>query len=102
MSQPDRLTNAKMTANAQIGLAQLKPEAVTGMVCGQTKDHVSILMVWFSEAQLDLQLQKNDQVPYVTASVLHSTPHRPKLKSAGGSVSGLLILLHNTEPIDMV
>ena len=91
-----------MTVNMKIGLAQLKPDAVTGVVCGQTGNYVSTSSVPSLLAQRDLQLQKNDQVPYITARVLQSTPHRPKLKSAAGKVSGLLILLHSIEPIDMV
>jgi len=49
---------ATIRAATKIGEAQLKPAAVTGVVCGQKH-------------------QKKDHDPYATAAMLTGTPHRP-------------------------
>ena len=62
-----------MSATMKMGDAQLKPDAVTGTVCGQ-------------------KAQKKAQKPYKTAAMLTGIPHRPSVNLEGGSVSGCLIL----------
>jgi len=66
-----------ISATTKIGDAQLKPAAVTGVVCGQKH-------------------QKKAQEPYATAAMLMGMPQCPRVNLEGGRVSGCLILRQRT------